>query len=39
MFTLAYSYINKNSSEDETANVNFYTVRPEATQIRWNSAK
>jgi len=25
---------NKNSSGDETANVNFYAVRPEATRIR-----
>jgi len=25
---------NKNSSGDEIANVNFYAVRPEATQIR-----
>jgi len=25
---------NKNSSGDEIANVNFYTVRPEATRIR-----
>jgi len=24
---------------DETANVNFYAVRPEATQISWNNAK
>jgi len=24
----------KNSSADETANVNFYAVRPEATRIR-----
>jgi len=30
---------NKNSSGDEIANVNFYTVRPEATRIRWNNAK
>ena len=30
---------NKNSSGDEIANVNFYAVRPEATRIRWNSAK
>ena len=30
---------NKNSSGDEIANVNFYAVRPEATQIRWNNAK
>jgi len=29
----------KNSSGDETANVNFYAVRPEATRIRWNNAK
>ena len=28
---------NKNSSGD--VNVNFYAVRPEATQIRWNNAK
>jgi len=25
---------NKNSSGDETANVNFYAVRPDATRIR-----
>jgi len=31
--------INKNSSGDEIANVNFYAVRPEATRIRWNNAK
>ena len=31
--------MNKNSSGDETANVNFYAVRPEATQIRRNNAK
>ena len=31
--------INKDSSRDEIANVNFYAVRPEATQIRWNNAK
>jgi len=30
---------NKNSSGDEIANVNFYAVHPEATQIRWNNAK
>ena len=29
----------KNSSEDEIANVNFHAVRPEATRIRWNNAK
>jgi len=29
----------KNSSGDETANMNFYAVRPEATRIRWNNAK
>jgi len=28
-----------NSSGDEIAKVNFYAVRPEATQIRWNNAK
>ena len=32
-------HINKNSSGDEIANVNFYAVRPEATRIRWNNAK
>jgi len=32
-------FMNKNSSGDEIANVNFYAVRPEATQIRWNNAK
>ena len=31
--------INKNSSGDEIANVNFYAVHPEATRIRWNNAK
>jgi len=31
--------INKNSSGDEIANVNFYAVRPEATWIRWNNEK
>jgi len=30
---------NKNSSGDETANVNFYAVRPDATRIRWTNAK
>jgi len=29
----------KNSSGDETANVNFYAVRPEATRIRQNNEK
>jgi len=29
----------KNSSGDETGNVNFYAVRPEATRIRQNNAK
>ena len=29
----------KNSSADEIANVNVYTVRPEATGIRWNNTK
>jgi len=29
-----YHQKNKNSSEDEIANVNFYAVRPEATRIR-----
>ena len=33
------AYLNKNSSGDEIANVNFYAVRPEATRIRWNNAK
>ena len=28
------SKMNKNSSGDEIANVNFYAVRPEATRIR-----
>ena len=28
----------KNSSWDETANVNFYAVHPEDTRIRWNNA-
>jgi len=32
-------YNNKNSSGDETANLNFYAMRPEATRIRWNNAK
>ena len=31
--------IDKKSSGDEFANVNFYAVRPEATRIRWNNAK
>jgi len=31
--------MNKNSSGDEIANVNFYAVRPEATRIRCNNAK
>ena len=30
-------FINKNSSGDEIANVNFYAVRPEATRIRYNN--
>ena len=33
------TYVYKNSSGDEIANVNFYAVRPEATRIRWNNAK
>jgi len=37
--TRAAVCINKNSSRDEIANVNFYAVRPEATRIRWNNAK
>jgi len=32
-------YDNKNSSGDEIVNVNFYAVRPESYQIRWNNAK
>jgi len=32
------SVVNNNWSGDEIANVNFYTVRPEATRIRWNNA-
>jgi len=32
-------HTDKNSSGDETANVNFYAVRPQATRIRWNNAK
>jgi len=42
MYTIAkVNFINldKNLSGDEIANVNFYAVRPEATQIRWNNAK
>jgi len=31
--------VNKNSSGDEKANVNFYAVRPEATRIHLNNAK
>ena len=31
--------LNKNSSGDEIANMNFYALRPEATRIRWNNAK
>jgi len=30
---------NKNSSGDEIANVNFYALRPEATQIHSDNAK
>ena len=33
------SPIDKNSSGDETANVNFYAVRPEATRIRTKIAE
>jgi len=29
-----YNTVNKNSSVDEIANVNFYAVRPEGTRIR-----
>jgi len=29
----------KNLSADEIANVNYYAVRPESYQIRWNNAK
>jgi len=32
--SLQYGIEDKNSSGDEIANVNFYAVRPEATQIR-----
>jgi len=32
--TLYVTLYDKNSSEDEIANVNFYAVRPEATRIR-----
>jgi len=28
------NWVNKNSSADEIANVNFYAVRPEGTRIR-----
>ena len=31
--------IDKNSSGDDTENVNFYAVRPEATGIRWINAQ
>jgi len=31
--------VNKNSSGDEIANVNFYAVRPEATQICWKKTQ
>jgi len=31
--------MNKNSSVDKIANVNFYAVRPEDTRIRWNNEK
>jgi len=31
--------LDKNSSGDKIANVNFYAVRPEAKRIRWNNAK
>jgi len=37
--TIANTNSNKNSSGDETANVNFYAVRREGTRIRWNNAK
>jgi len=33
-----FTTMNKNSSADEIANVNFYAVRPEGTRIRWNKA-
>jgi len=33
------SYMYKNSSVDEIANVNFYALRPEDTRIRKNNAK
>jgi len=36
---LSSSYIYNNSSGDDTANVNFYTVHPEATRIHRNNAK
>jgi len=32
-------HLYKNSSGDETANMDFYAVRPEATRIRQNNAK
>jgi len=31
--------VNKNSSGDEIANVNFYAVRSGSYGIRWNNAK
>jgi len=37
--TRAPGTLNKNSSGDEIANVNFYAVRPEATRILGNNAK
>ena len=36
---IGLNYLDKNSSADEIANVNFYAVRPEGTRIRWNNAK
>ena len=33
------STTNKNLSEDDIPNVNFYAVRLEATRIRWNNTK
>jgi len=38
-WTTVHIMLDKNSSGDEIANVNFYAVRPEASRIRWNNTK
>jgi len=38
-FNCLGNHLYKNSSGDEIVNVNFYTMRPQATRIRRNNTK